>query len=256
MARRKQNPWLPSGGVLVVAVVAAILAGILLNVYVAYLKNSYEASSEMFLQTKRDIPKGKVIEASDVEGFRVPKPMLASFSKVIPARDANSIVIGQRARRDLRQGEFIQYMDFLPGSARAMDKINPGYERMTIDIRPEPLLQPGAFVTIRGTFDTNPDPRKEDREIIDVLYNIQVKAVGGSSEPSEDKRRADDNIQIELKQSQVTQLLQIKETLADRYFIVSLSPSPTGRAGEPKFSDEILDHITRMRAKVPAVTPE
>ncbi len=255
MARRKDNPWLPSGGVLVVAVTAAVLAGILLNVYVTYLKSSYEAGSVTFLQMKRDVPKGKAIESGDVAALRVPKPMLASFSKVIPAKDADSLVLGQKARRDLLQGEFIQYMDFLPGSAKGLPKIRPGYERMTIEIQPEPLLQPGAFITIRGTFDTNPDERKEDREIMDVLYNIQVKAVGGSSEPTEGKRRADNNIQIELKTTQVKQLLQIKETLADKHFIVSLSPSPTGRAGEPKFADTILDHIAKLKRGVPPVSP-
>jgi len=255
MARRQQNPWLPSGGVLVVAVIAAVLAAILLNVYVAYLKGQYEAGSEMFLQMRRKVSKGKVIESADIVAFRVPKPMLKSFSEVIPAKDADSLVIGQRARRDLLQGEFIQYMDFLPGSGKRLEMPRPGYERMTVDIRPEPLLQPGAFVTIRGTFDTNPDGRKEDREVMDVMYNIQVKAVGGSAEPTDSKGRRANNIQIELKQNQVGQLLQIKEALVDRSFIVSLSPSPTGKAGEPKFSDKILDYMAKMRRPAPPVTP-
>jgi len=142
MARRKDNPWLPSGGVLVVAVIAAVLAAILLNVY-----------------------------------------------------------------------------------------------------------------TIMGAFDINPEDRKEDRRIMDVLYNIQVKAVGGSSEATEVKRRADNNITVELKQTQIRQLLQIKESLVDKHFIVSLSPSPTGRAGEPKFSDEILDYIAQLNRVVPPATP-
>ena len=255
MARRKQNPWLPSGGVLVVAVLAAVLAGILLNVYVMYLKSSYEAGSEMFLQLKRDVAKGKPIEPSDIMAFRVPQPLLPSFSQVVKARYKDSSVLGNKPRRSMFKGEFLLNTDFLPGSAKKLDKIRPGYERMTIEIRPEPLLQPGAFITIRGAFDTNPDQRKEDREIMDVLYNIQVKAVGGSAEPTRDRRRADNNIQIELKTTQVKQVLQIKEALVDKHFIVSLSPSPTGRAGEPKFSDQILDHIAKLRRAVPPVSP-
>jgi len=255
MARRKDNPWLPSGGVLVVAVIAAVLAAILLNVYVGYLKTSYEAGSVMFLQIKRDVAKGETIESSHITGFRVPKPLLSSFSKVIVAKDADSLVVGQKVRRDMLAGEFIQYMDFQPGMAKVMAKIRPGYGRMSIDIRPEPLLQPGAFITIMGAFDINPEDRKEDRRIMDVLYNIQVKAVGGSSEATEVKRRADNNITVELKQTQIRQLLQIKESLVDKHFIVSLSPSPTGSAGEPKFSDEILDYIAQLNRVVPPATP-
>ena len=126
---------------------------------------------------------------------------------------------------------------------------------MTIFIQPEPLLQPGAFITIRGYFDTNPDPKKEDIEILDVLNNVQVKAIGGSAETVESKRRSADNIQIEIRTTQVTQLLQISKELADKHFLVSLSPSPTGAAGEPKFSDKILDHLARLRTTVPTTTP-
>lgn len=255
MARRKDNPWLPSGGVLVVAVIAAVLAGILLNVYVGYIKEAYAADSVMFLQMKRDIAKGKPIESDAIAAFRVPKPMLESFSKVVKAKDADSLVIGMKARRDMLQGEFLQYMDFLSASGTGLNPIRAGYERMTIFIRPEPLLQPGAFIAIRGYFDTNPDPKKEDIEILDVLNNVQVKAIGGSAETVETKRRSADNIQIEIRTTQVTQLLQISKELADKHFLVSLSPSPTGAAGEPKFSDKILDYLARLRTTVPTTTP-
>jgi len=255
MARRKDNPWLPSGGVLVVAVIAAVLAGILLNVYVGYIKDGYAAGSVTFLQMKRDIAKGKPIESGDVAPFRVPKPMLEYFSKVVKAKDADGLIIGKKARRTMFQGEFLQYMDFLPGSGKGLEKIRAGYERMTIFIQPEPLLQPGAFITIRGYFDTNPDPKKEDIEILDVLNNVQVKAIGGSAETVESKRRSADNIQIEIRTTQVTQLLQISKELADKHFLVSLSPTPTGVAGEPKFSDKILDHLAKLRTTVPTTTP-
>ncbi|HUU89743.1 MAG TPA: hypothetical protein VM238_00885 [Phycisphaerae bacterium] len=257
MARRKDNPWLPSGGVLVVAVIAAVLAGILLNVYVGYLKSSYEVGSVMFLQMKREVPQGRQIESGDITTFRVPKPMLESFSKVVKAKDADSLVIGRKTRRTMFQSEFLQYMDFLPGSGKGLEAPRAGYERMTIFIQPEPLLQPGAFITIRGYFDTNPDPKKEDIEILDVLNNVQVKAIGGSAETAETKRRSADNIQIEIRTTQVTQLLQISKELADKHFIVSLSASPTGGgpAGEPKFSDKILDYLARLRTTVPTATP-
>jgi len=255
MARRKDNPWLPSGGVLVVAVIAAVLAGILLNVYVGYIKDGYAEGSVRFLQMRRNISKGRPIEADDIAGFPVPKPMLKHFSKVVKAEDADGLVIGKKTRRDMFQGEFLQYMDFLSGSGTGLEKIRPGYERMTIFIRPEPLLQPGAFITIRGYFDTNPDPKKEDIEIIDVMHNVQVKAIGGSAEPVETKRRSADNIQIEIRTTHVSQLLQISKELADKHFLVSLSPSPTGAAGEPKFSDKILDYLARLRTAVPPATP-
>lgn len=258
MARRQQNPWIPSGGVLVVAVIAAVVAAILVNVYIGYKESQYEQGAVAFVQMKRDVAKGKPIEGGDIRARRIPKPLLdeGAFVKAVRWADMDSLVLKQKARRNLYEGEFLFYTDFLPGGGvPTLEELPRGYEMMTIDIRPEPLLQPGAFVTIRGAFDTNPDQKKEDIEIMDVLYNIQVKAVAGSSEPVEEKRRAADNVQIMLRQTQVRQLLQIKEALYTKHFVVSLSPSPMGAAGEPKFADMILDHLARLKTGAPPVLP-
>ena len=40
---RKANPWIPSGGVLVVAVIAAVVAAVLLNVYISLVKARHSA---------------------------------------------------------------------------------------------------------------------------------------------------------------------------------------------------------------------
>lgn len=257
MAKRQQNPWFPSGGVLVVAVIAAVLAAILLNAYISFLKSSYEAGSRAFLQMKRDVPKGKAIETGDVQAVRIPKPLLESgaFAKAIDVKDTDSLVLKRKARRDLYQGEFLFYTDFLPDtSVKAIADLPRGYEMITIPIKPEPLLQPGAFVTIRGGFDVSPDPKKEDVEIMDVMYNVQVKAVGGSSAAIDEKRRIDDNVQIMLRSTQVKELLQIKEALVTKNFMVSLSPSE-GATSEPKFATQILDLMAKSKAGGAPATP-
>jgi len=100
-----------------------------------------------------------------------------------------------------------------------------GYEMMTIDIEPEPSVQPGVFVNVRGRFDMNPDDRREQIEVRDVLYDVQVKGVGGSSEPAGQRRRSTDNIQIFLPKDHVKRLLQIKERMASDRFLVTVRRS-------------------------------
>ena len=248
MAKRKQNPWLPSGGVLVVAVVSAVLAAILVNVYLSYVKSSYEEGAKAYLQLKRDVAKGKVIEVADVRVVRIPRPLLetGAFEYAIEAGERDSLVRGNKARRKMYEGEFLFSFDFLSDSGeRDIEPPPQGYEMMTIRITPDPLLRPGAYVTIRGRFDLDPDEKKERIEPLDVLYNVQIKAVGGVTS-GESTKRAADNLQIVLRQSMVKQLQQIREVMYAKQFVVTTAAPPPGVGRtDAKFGTEVLSLIER-----------
>ena len=259
MAKRKENQWIPSGGVLAVAVIAAIVAAVLVNVYLGYVRSGYERGSQAFLQLKRDVAKGKPIEAADLEAVRIPKPLLDSgaFGKAVKVEDRDSLVIKKKTRRKMYQGEFLFYHDFLSDTGvTALEPPPQGFEMLTIEIKPEPLLQPGSYITIRGRFDTDADPKKERIEILDVLFNVQVKAIGGSADVVEENKKASGTIQVVLRQSMAKQLQQVKEIMASKSFIVSMTGSPTGAgANEPKFDPAVLALIEK-KAPPPAAATE
>jgi len=75
MAKAKENPWIPSGGVLIVAVVAAIVAAVLLNVYIGLIEAPYEVTVP-FLVLKKDVPKGEALEEGHLAVVEIPEPLL------------------------------------------------------------------------------------------------------------------------------------------------------------------------------------
>jgi len=245
MAKAKDNPWIPSGGVLIVAVVAAIVAAFLLNVYIGLIESPY-AVTVPFLVLKADVAKGEVLEEGHLGVVDVPEPLVedGAFDRFVRLQYKDTVVGTKqrlRAQWDLHKGNWLAYRDVGKEVGLPVLKDLPeGYEMMTVDIEPEPSVVPGVFVTMRGRFDMNPDNRTEEIEILDVLYDVQVKAVGGSAQAS-DRRRSADNIQIFLPKDQVKRLLQIKERMASERFLVAVRQTPEGVRSEPTIAPEVID---------------
>jgi len=249
---RKENPWLPSGGVLVVAIVAAVVAAILLNIYISYIEAPYKVTVP-YLALKQDVAKGEVLEEGHLTVVEIPEPLLAggAFKRFVPLSD-KSVVLRKRARWDLYKGNLLAYRDVLKEFGEpVLKEIPEGYEMLTIEIEPEPSIQPGVFVTIRGRFDMDPDPKRTDVRTLDILYDVQVKAVGGSSEATETRRRSIDNIQICLPGDHVKKLLNLKEKMEGDRFVVAVRRSPEGIRGEPTFAPEALELLRKESAAPP-----
>jgi len=252
MAKAKENPWIPSGGVLVVAVAAAVVAAVLLNVYIGMVTAPYE-DTQSFLALKRDVPKGKPLEDADLTVVEIPEPLVAEgyFDKFARVT-SKDLVTGTdaRAQLNLPKGTLLRMLDVGETAGSAfLQGVPEGYEVMTIDIEPEPTLEPGVFVTVRGRFDMQPENRTEEIEILDVLYDVKVKAIEGSAKAIQDRRRSGGNIQIILQESNVKRLLQIKERMASDRFLVTVRKLGENVRSEPTFAPEILD---LMRKEEPA----
>jgi len=246
MAKAKENPWIPSGGVLIVAVLAAVVAAILLNIYIGLIEAPYEKTVP-FLALKQDVAKGEPVEMADLEVVEIAKPLVQKgyFERFARLEDRN-LVTGEdaRAQWDLRRGNLLAPRDVGEEVGLPVLKDLPeGYEQITIDIEPEPSVVTGVFVTVRGRFDMNPEDRQEQIEVLDVLYDVHVKAVEGSKEPDA-RRRSPDNIQIWLPKDYAKQLLQIKERMASDRFLVAVRQTPKGEP-EPAFAPEALDLLRK-----------
>ena len=254
MAKAKQNPWIPSGGVLIVAVLAAIVAAVLLNLYIGHIEAPY-AVTVPFLVLKKDMAKGEALEEGHLAVVEVPEPLLENkaFERFVRLSD-KGVVLREKAMWDLHKGTWLSYRDVGAGAeVPVLKELPEGYEMMTIDIEPEPSVQPGVFVNVRGRFDMNPDDRTEQIEILDVLYDVQVKGVGGSAEAAGQRRRSADNIQVFLPKDHVKRLLQVKERLASDRFLVTVRRSPEGVRSEPTFAPEAIDLMRKAEPGPPIV---
>lgn len=254
MAKVRQNPWIPSGGVLIVAIIAAVVAAVLLNVYISLIEAPYRDKVEFFI-LKNDVPKGKTIERADLDKVAIPKPLTEGvlFERYAKAV-YDSAVFGKPARYDLLKGNLLHNRDVLEGAEYAMVKdLQEGYEMVTVEIEPEPSLQPGMFVTLRGYFDLNPDKKIEDIQPFDVLYDVQVRAIGGYAEAVDDRKRSMDNIQVFLPREHGKRLMELEKMMFSTRFKVAIQATPKGPRNEPTLAPEAVDLLQKRTAAGPVL---
>jgi len=261
MASSKEMQWIPSGGVLAVAIGAALVAAILVNVYIGHVRSQYEEGSRQFYQLKDRVDKGSPIQERNLTLVRIPKLLEPAFKMAAGADDpAGRMLIGRKAPRNMSPGEFLWFYEFKEEGAGEITHIPKGYELVTIPISADnpfgQQLQPGGYVNIRGEFEVGSDPKRSEVKVMTVMENVQVKALGGSAEPVALKARTYDNVQIMVRSSQAKQLLEIQRFLKTKRFALGVTSQPEGAAVEPEISKEVLNLIEKPRgAAAPALPP-
>jgi Flp pilus assembly protein CpaB len=253
MAKSSASQWIPSGGVLAVAIGAGLLAAILVNVYLGVVKSQYEYGSKTFFVLKENVDMGNPIQQRSLEAQQIPKPLLPAFeaAKAIAADEKGMTIIGRKAPRDLKKGTFLWWPDFIATEAGTEANIPKGYERITVRVDPTSSLgqqlQPGSYVNIRGLFDINNDLRNPNVQSLDVIKNVQVRGINGT--PGGTALRGEiTNIQILVPTAVAKQLLQIQGMLKSRDFAIGEVPTPEATStSEPKIEKEVLALMNRPR---------
>jgi hypothetical protein len=161
----------------------------------------------------------------------------------------------KKAPRLLKKDTFLWFPDFIDTGIAAIAKIPPGCEMITIRIDPNaslgPQLQPGSYVNIRGLFNIGSDPRNPTYKPYDILKNVQVRAIGGSTVAPE-KSRSYDNIQIVIPSPQARLMLEVAKMQQSGYFTVGVVETPEGTGLEPKIEKDVLELINRPRTTTTA----
>jgi Flp pilus assembly protein CpaB len=260
MAPSKEMQWIPSGGVLAVAIGAALVAAILVNVYIGHVRSQYEDGSKQFYQLKNRVDKGSPIQKNNLDTVPIPRKLEPKF-KMAAQDDADGrLLIDRKAPRNMAAGEFLWFYEFKEEGAGEITHIPKGYELVPIPISADnpfgQQLQPGGYVNIRGEFEVGSDPKKSEVKVMTVMENVQVKALGGSAEPVAQRARTYDTIQIMVRSSQAKQLLEIQRFLKTKRFALGVTSQPEGTAVEPEISKEVLNLIEKPRAAAaPALPP-
>jgi Flp pilus assembly protein CpaB len=244
--------WIPSGGVLAVAIACGLLAAILINVYAGMLESKYEYGAQWFYQLKADVEKGAPIQDTNLDRVSVPKPLLPAFKQAVTAEaTGRQSIVGKKAPRKMMAREFLWWPDFVEEDIARIRKIPPGKEVVTIPVDSTvsfgQQLQPGGYVTIRGEFDFSSDPKNPHLEVKNVLENVQVMALGGSAAPVTEKSRPYDNIQVVVRSTVAKDLQQLQRLLKTRHFDLSLTAEPETTAAEPEISKEVRALLEKPR---------
>jgi hypothetical protein len=262
MAKSTDTQWIPSGSVLAVAIAAALVAAILVNIYIGYVKSDYEAGGKEFYQLRERVSKGDKILPRNVNKITIPEVLVKAFTSagIVSADASATTVINEKAPRDMAAGEFLFWSDFK--KTESLDiPLRRGYELMTIRVSPDSdmglMLQVGGYINIRGRFDLSSDPKNPNIEPLYVMKNVQVKSINGSREPRSEKSRTPDTIQIEIPGTQVKQMDSVQILLKSKGFLINAVAQPDVTS-EPTFEPDILAYLRRQsmgKAPPPTTLP-
>jgi Flp pilus assembly protein CpaB len=258
MAKAKDMQWLPSGGVLFVAIGAALVAAILINVYINVVRSEYEAGAKTVLQMAEEVEKDTPLQPRHLKTVMVPKPFIPALKQAVDVKDKDAMILGKRAPRHMYAGEFLFYPDFVAGPPQLLaDSIPQGFSLVTIPISTEgggSQLQPGSFVSIYGEFNVGGDPRRPDVQVLPVIENVRVKLVGGLAVVEKENRSYND-ISILVRQALVPQVLQIQRAMGSRsrFTVVQVPRSET--AAEAVINRQVLDLVEKGKPPAPALVP-
>ncbi|MEM6393656.1 MAG: hypothetical protein AAF797_12850 [Planctomycetota bacterium] len=227
------GPTSGSGKLILVAAGLALLAVILVNVYVAAAKQ--DASEETFTAYTLEAPKeaGDRLDADDVRELRFPLALLEPLQDtgfIVKTDDSAGIdeYLNRPFLRDANRNDPLRDDHFTGrGSLTPRVNVTPGKRLVALPVNARSIpasLVPGAHIDIEARFSRRPG-------IFPVMENVRVIAVGRQRVQDLD---ADDRlptnyskIDIELDPKQATDMSNI-ESQIEGNFIVHVRP-----AGDP-----------------------
>jgi hypothetical protein len=254
MAKTPETQWIPSGSVLAVAIGAALLAAILVNVYLGYVRGKYEDGGQEFYQLINKVKAKDKITNGNVRKILVPRLLVEALkaAKVVPATpEGTNIIMDKPAPRDMDAGEFFFITDFTHGSGLSTLQPSKGHEFVSVLVSPDSQasgmqLQPGTYVTIRGVFYDLNNPKVVNPEPMTILDSIQMRLVDGSPEPILDKTKKPRSVQIELRPDQAKQFYMLQGLLdkSKGGFLVDVTGAPENATLEPEFHPDVIKFLS------------
>jgi Flp pilus assembly protein CpaB len=243
---------LPSAGILLAAVLCGFVAALLVNIYISHEIAKYSKGSLRVLQLREDVAAGDVIREKHLKEAEVPAAFKDAFKTALaPDKHKYMIVNRLKAPRRMYRDQILYAADFSLEDASLADVITvrKGYELVVIPVEKDATLgqqlQPGSYVTVYADFPLDTD--KKVKKTLEVIRSVQVRTIDGSTQPlAKDRRAAYETVGLELKPSQVRQLLQIRNAMLSKRFTLTLPNQPDQAYGaEPEVSPEALRFVEK-----------
>ncbi len=205
----------------IIALVMALLAVILVNVYVSFAKTRAAGGSLIIYRATRALNPGDRLTDKDLEAVEVPDRFQQTYTNVIK-RDQTGRAdrLGDEIKRPIAHNEFITYGHFVEDPERSLSgKITPGKRLVALPVKSDilPSIGTGMRVDIAAPFigaGAAPD-------VLLVIENVEIRSVGQFTEideqASDGRRRAPTSfktITIEVLPQQALQLSRIEKIAA------------------------------------------
>ncbi len=243
MAQARPTGWLPSGGVLAIAFAAAVVAAILVNVYVGRIEDRYTNRAMGVLQLKRDIPAGEKIRPRDIEVAFVSEYFRPAFARAFKGEEKEAVE-GRVVPRRMYAGEILFAPHFLETEdVYAPVNVPQGYQLVTVPIAGDASagreLGIGSYVSVWGDFNTGTKKSPSIRPF-EIIRNVKISTLDGRPRIPEKLRGGNyDTIGIQVRDGQVRPLMQVLAGAESRRFRVNLMSQPSVTE-EAQLNEEVL----------------
>lgn len=173
------RPPAGSARLVIVAAVLALIAVVLTNVYVEYVKRVSEEGTITRFRLTQSLRPGERLKDRDIVAVKLPARYEDAFRTYINDKERDSF-IGRQVLRYAEQGEFLAGRMFEASTDKDLDdEIAPGMRLYPLPVNSRMAiggLRPGMVVDIEAPFTVQGKP-----VVLPVMENVKVIVVGAVS---------------------------------------------------------------------------
>lgn len=171
----------------ITALIVAVLAVMVVNLYVGAVRQSYSNDPVVVFQATHDVPAGKPVTASDYREVVLPRKIFQSVTAYALTKQDLPILMTTTLRRPLKTGDIISYSHLSRTVQEGLrDMIPQGKRAVSIRVNEETavgnFVQSGDLVDIVATLITT-----EKAVTKPILTGVRVLAVGGEYSDTSDQ---------------------------------------------------------------------
>jgi len=238
-----------------IALALALLAVILVNLYVAMIKRQAHEGEFTVYRLVTRYKSGQKLSAKDVQPVRIPRRYMDSFEGAVMEDSADddqalTAVVGTRLRSPARRNQFLTHDLFTDPHLTEMDtRITQGMRLVALPVNPRALpgsLQPGMYVDIEAQFPGG------GLNILPVMERVEVFSVGsrtvaGDARSTGRSQRNFTTISLQVGPDDATSLEKIKKLVIGDFELHMRNPADnsTPKIPEGGINPQVLKLIDR-----------
>lgn len=234
----------PEGGSLklvAVAVILAVVAVVLVNLYVIAAREQLREDEINIYMLRAPVETGDALDGKDVETVQMPKSLKTSFQSagfIVGDADEPGVedYLGKRFVRDAPRSGLLELRHFIRATGITAEvDVSPGKRLVAVPVDRATLpasLRPGTMIDLEAEF--------RGRGVLPVMERVRVIAVGGTriqdvAQGEDAPGRASSKIDIEVAPEEATHLAQIEKRTVGSFRV---HVRPTGETALPKIGRE------------------
>lgn len=220
----------------VIALVVALAAVILMNIYVEVAKSRAAGGTITIYRVTTTLEPGDRVEADDLEPLEVPERFAQTYVNAVKqGPSGQSERLGEVVRRRVEANQFLEYEHFTEDRRdELISQIQTGKRLIALPVEPDilPSIRPGMQVDIEAPFAGG----GAVTDVLTIMEDVRIMAVGQRSVIEERQEEGGNRrlgnyrtISIQVDPEQATQLSKIQKIIVGPFELHIRPPDDPSR---------------------------